>query len=108
MKTGQTVLEITFFTNTIDRTDCSVIQCITEKGVLHMTISLRLSDEDSTLIKKYAELKNMTVSEMIRQTVLERIEDEFDLTAYNKAMEEYKNNPVTYTHEEVKKMLELK
>ena len=50
----------------------------------------------------------MTVSEMIRQTVLERIEDEFDLTAYNKAMEEYKNNPVTYTHEEVKKMLELK
>ena len=105
---GQTVLEITFFTNTIDRTGCSVIQCITEKGVLHMTISLRLSDEDSTLIKKYAELKNMTVSEMIRQTVLERIEDEFDLTAYNKAMEEYKNNPVTYTHEEVKKMLELK
>ena len=73
-----------------------------------MTISLRLSDEDSTLIKKYAELKNMTVSEMIRQTVLERIEDEFDLTAYNKAMEEYKNNHVTYTHEEVKKMLELK
>ena len=73
-----------------------------------MTISLRLSDEDSTLIKKYAELKNMTVSEMIRQTVLERIEDEFDLTAYNKAMEEYKNNSVTYTHEEVKKMLELK
>ena len=72
-----------------------------------MTISLRLNDEDSNLIKKFAELKNISVSELIRQSVLERIEDEIDLAAYEKAMEEYKKNPVTYTEEEVGKILGL-
>ncbi len=72
-----------------------------------MTISLRLDDADSMLIKKYAELKRMSVSELIRQTVMERIEEEYDLAAYEKAMKEYKENPVTYTHDEVRKMLEL-
>lgn len=72
-----------------------------------MTISLRLTEQETVLIKKYAELKKMNVSELIRQTVLERIEDEFDLRAYEMAMEEYRENPVTYSHEEVRKMLEL-
>ena len=35
-----------------------------------MTISLRLSDEDTALIKKYAELNRMSVSELIRQSVI--------------------------------------
>ena len=70
-----------------------------------MTISVRLSDEDSSLIKQYADLKKMNVSELIRQTVLEKIEDEYDLSAYKKAMEDYNRNPVSYSHEEVKKML---
>lgn len=72
-----------------------------------MTFSLRLSDQDSALIKKYAELNKMSVSELLRQSVMERIEDEYDLKIYNKAMEEYRKNPVTYSHEEIKKMLEL-
>ena len=72
-----------------------------------MTISLRLSDEDTALIKKYAELHNLSLSELIRQTLMERIENEFDLAAYEKAMDEYRENPVTYSHDEVRKMLEL-
>ncbi len=72
-----------------------------------MTISLRLTEQESLLIKKYAEFKKMNVSELIRQTVLERIEEEFDLTAYEQAMEEYQKNPVTYSHEEARKLLEL-
>lgn len=71
-----------------------------------MTISVRLNDRDAELIKKYAELLGISVSEMVRQAVMEKIEDEFDLQCYYKAMEEYKNNPVTYTHEEIRKMLE--
>ena len=70
-----------------------------------MTISVRLSDEDSSLIKQYADLKKMNVSELIRQTILEKIEDEYDLSAYKKVMEDYNRNPVSYSHEEVKKML---
>lgn len=71
------------------------------------TISVRLNDEDSTLFKKYAEMNGISISELVRQAVLERIEDEYDLKAYERAMEEYRKNPVTYTHEEVVRMLEL-
>ena len=72
-----------------------------------MTISLRLSDEDSLLIKKYAELNRISVSDLIRQTVMERIEMEYDLEMFDKAMEEYKNNPVTYSLNDVEKELGL-
>ena len=76
------------------------------KGADMMAISLRLSDEETTLIKKYAELNGLSVSELIRQSVLERIEDEYDLKAYDEALAEYLADPVTYTHAEVIKMLE--
>ena len=72
-----------------------------------MTISLRLNNADTMLFKKYAELNGITISELVRQSVIERIEDEYDLEAYEKAIAEYKKNPVTYSHEEVAKMLEL-
>ena len=72
-----------------------------------MTISLRLNDEDTKLIKKYTEINNISISDLFRQSVLERIEDEYDLECYNKAMAEYKNNPVTHTLDDVKKELGL-
>ena len=72
-----------------------------------MTISLRLSDEDARLIKQNAEFKKLSVSELIRQVMIERIEEEFDLKAYESAVKEYRENPETFSHEEVRKMLEL-
>lgn len=72
-----------------------------------MTISLRLNQEDSELIKTYANINGITISELLRQTVLERIEDEFDLQAFEEAMKEYKTNPKTYPLEDVVKELEL-
>lgn len=73
-----------------------------------MTISLRLNDEDFLLIKKYAELKGMSVSELVRQSVLERMEEEYDLKAYEKAMQSFREDPVTYSLEEVEKELGLR
>lgn len=72
-----------------------------------MTISLRLSEEDTLLIKKYAELNRLSVSDLIRQTVMERIETEYDLEMFDKAIAEYKNNPVTYSLDDVEKELGL-
>ncbi len=72
-----------------------------------MTISVRLSDKDTELIKAYADMNNISLSDLIRNAVLEKIEDEYDLECYKKAMEEYKKNPKTYTMEEVKKELGL-
>lgn len=73
-----------------------------------MTISLRLSEEDSLLIKKYAEINSLSVSELIRQSVMEKIESEYDLEMFSKALAEYKENPVTYSLDEVERELGLK
>ena len=72
-----------------------------------MNISLNLNEQDSVQFQKYAEQKNMSVAELIRAIVLEKIEEELDLKAYEKAMEEFRKNPVTYSLEEVKKELGL-
>lgn len=72
-----------------------------------MTISLRLNDDDAKLFKSYAALHNISISELVRQSVLEKIEDEYDLIAYENALKEYLENPITYSHEEVCRILEL-
>lgn len=72
-----------------------------------MTISVRLSDKDTELIKTYAEMNNISLSDLIRNAVIEKIEDEYDLESYHKAIEEYRKNPKTYSIEEVKEELGL-
>lgn len=72
-----------------------------------MTISIRLSNEDTQLVKSYANLHGISVSEFVRRSILEHIEDELDLKAYDEAMEEYKKNPKTYSLEEVERELDL-
>ena len=72
-----------------------------------MTISLRLNEADSMLFKKYAEMNGISVSELLRRSVLEHIEEEYDLQAYQEAIEEYRENPITYTLNEVEKELGL-
>ena len=72
-----------------------------------MNISVRLDDNDSRLFRKYAEMNDISVSELVRRAVREKSEDECDLEAYDKAMKEYKADPVTYSHDEVKKILGL-
>ena len=48
------------------------------------------------------------VQQILDQLSKETLEIEADLRAYEEAMEEYKKNPVMYSHEEVVKMLEEK
>jgi len=72
-----------------------------------LTISVRLNDDDTRLMKLYAEMNNMSLSDLIRTAVIEKIEDEYDLECYEKAIKEYEENPKTYTLDEVKKELGL-
>ena len=72
-----------------------------------MTISVRLNEKDTELIKAYANINNISLSDLIRNAVLEKIENEYDLESYNKAIEEYRKNPKTCTLEEVKEELGL-
>lgn len=72
-----------------------------------MTISVRLSEQDTELIKAYADINNISLSDLIRNAVLEKIENEYDLECYKKAISEYNKNPKTYTINEVKRELGL-
>ncbi len=60
------------------------------------------------LFKNYAQMNGITISELVRQSVIERIEDEYDLEAYEKAIAEYKANPKTYSLDEVEEELGLR
>ncbi len=72
-----------------------------------MAFSLRLSNEDTMLIKNYASMHNISISELFRQAVLEKIEDEYDLKAYEKAIVAYKADNETYTLDQAEKELGL-
>ena len=72
-----------------------------------MTISVRLNEDDTRLMKLYAEMNNMSLSDLIRTAVIEKIEDEYDLECYERAIKEYEKNSKTYTLEDVKKELGL-
>ncbi len=70
------------------------------------TISLRLNDKEDTLIRKYAELNNMDLSAFIRQAVIERIEEEYDLALFDQVWEQEKDQE-RISHEDLKKELGL-
>lgn len=72
-----------------------------------MTVSVRLNDNDAMLFRKYAEMHGISMSELVRRSVMERIEDDFDMKCYEKAMQEYRKDPKTYTLDEVEKELGL-
>ncbi|MCR4762902.1 MAG: DUF6290 family protein [Lachnospiraceae bacterium] len=56
-----------------------------------MAISLRLDDAEAVLVRDY----------------MEKIEDEYDLQAYEKAIAEYRSDPVAYSLDHVEKELGL-
>ncbi|MDO5085330.1 MAG: DUF6290 family protein [Erysipelotrichaceae bacterium] len=50
-------------------------------------ISLRVPEKELNIFKSYAKLNNSSLSEIIRTTMLEKIENEYDL----KVFEEYES-----------------
>ena len=53
------------------------------------TISIRLDDQDAQLIKEYAKANNITISTLVRDVVIDRIEVEIDLKLYHDSMTTY-------------------
>ena len=71
------------------------------------TISLRMDEEDEKLIKEYAKTKNITVSSLIRNAVLEKIEDEIDMDLYHIAMKQHIANPQVVSFDEMVKEIDF-
>ena len=66
-------------------------------------IQASITDEEEKLIMDYIKHKNISISDLIRDAVMEKIEDEIDLRLYEEAYIEYEKNPITYTFDEVRK-----
>lgn len=64
-------------------------------------ITLRINDNDNKLVRDYAKANNITISDLIRDSVLEKIEDDIDLKLYNQAMKYHKENPQDISFDEM-------
>lgn len=80
---------------------------VLQKGVEFMSFSIRLTAEEKALAESYAKLHSMSVGEAFKRALFTQIEDEYDIAIAEEAHREYVANPKTYTHEEVRELLDL-
>lgn len=71
-------------------------------------INVRISDVDKKLIENYAKSKNMTISEVVRESIDDIIENEIHLKLYQEGMKALEEDETTYTHDEVLKEFGIK
>ncbi len=72
------------------------------------TVSVRLSDKELSLFKDYAKVNNKSISEIIRESVLSRIEDEYDLHVFEEYEKDKTSGKVKYlSHEDAWSELDL-
>ena len=70
-----------------------------------MTITIELNNEQEAFIKEAAELKGLPVGKFARWALFEAAEEQLDIKAGEEALADIAANPMTYSHEEVGKML---
>ena len=82
------------------------LQCSQEVTSMGVS-SVRMSKEEEELIRAYCELHGINISTALKQALLEKIEDEYEIKWAEEALKEFEKDPTTYTLEEVEKMLDL-
>ena len=70
-----------------------------------MTVNIDLSDRAKKMYEELAASQKLSVSELMRRTIIEQLEDEYDRKAAERAIKEFENNPVTYSLAETERML---
>ena len=71
-------------------------------------INVRVNEADKRLLESYAKSNNKTVSDVIRESIDDIIENEIHLKLYQEGMKEFEKDNTTYTHDEVLKELGIK
>lgn len=69
------------------------------------TMTMRIDEEDAAIVRKYAEFEGKTISDFIRDAVLEKIEDQQDLEALRATVAD--DNGERHTHTQVLEELGL-
>ena len=72
-----------------------------------MSFSIRMTEEEKALAESYAKMHSMSLAEAFKRALFEKIEDEYDVAVAERAYEEYQKDPVTYSLDELEKMLNL-
>jgi len=54
-----------------------------------MSFSIRLTENERKIAESYAEVHSISLGEAFKQALFEKIEDEFDLIAYENAHKDY-------------------
>ena len=65
------------------------------------TFTLRLDENQKTLISEYASVMGVSMAELMLKATLDVIEDTIDLRTWHDAKAEFDADPVTYTAEEI-------
>ena len=71
-------------------------------------INVRINEIDKKLLENYAKSNNKTVSDVIRDSIDDIIENEIHLKLYKEGIKEFERDSKTYNHEEVLKELRVK
>lgn len=71
------------------------------------TITVRLDEKDKELIQQFAKFNNISTSELVRCSVLDKIESEIDKNLYQKAVAILNNNEPTISFDEMMKEIGL-
>ena len=66
-----------------------------------------MTKEEKQIAKAYAKKHGVSLSDAIKRAYFDKIENEYDIALVESALREYEKNPKTYSHEEVKKILNL-
>ena len=71
-------------------------------------ITMRISEEEKKLFESYAKVQGITMSDALKNALIEKLEDEYDLKCVKKHEKQKAKGLVKYyTHEEVIKELGL-
>ena len=70
-------------------------------------INLNLSHEEFILFNNFAKMKKTTIEELLKKTLFEKIEDEYDAMIAKEALFEFSVNPYTLTVKEIQKKYNL-
>lgn len=72
------------------------------------TVTVRLNPQEQKAFTEYAKLLGMPLSTLLKKTLEEKMEDEFDMKSILNYEDDLKNNSVeTFDHNKVKEMLGL-
>ena len=83
----------------VDGSSRALYNVIQEVAVM---IALRLKEDDEKLIREYAKFNNISVSELMRQSVMAYIEEEYDLSVIREYEKRKKNDELEFVdHDEV-------